>query len=310
MRLRKAEANTYVEQDYYQIELKEIIDKKKICKKIMYNVEWKDGRQEWVLQKKIEHEVEKLNEFESNWWRNKRKMDKNLIMEKSFENFKEDFKENEIEVKKDLIKLKGKKINLYDKLDKEILVKNTIKMNNDNINISPSKNLTINETKPAELGLDKQDINFFEIKKIMKTSSSPKRQIKGTTSIKSNQSNSEKKKKTMKSSRNTDIEQMLNNKRYRINDDDKEVIESHNVGNLPEEIPKINSTQINIIDWEEIIETEYLVLWKKRDDGTIPNPSFIGEKEAKEKYANLLIDFLSNTLKDKDIKKLDFPLNN
>ena len=158
-------------------------------------------------------------------------MDKNLIMEKSFENFKEDFKENEIEVKKDLIKLKGKKINLYDKLDKEILVKNTIKMNNDNINISPSKNLTINETKPAELGLDKQDINFFEIKKIMKTSSSPKRQIKGTTSIKSNQSNSEKKKKTMKSSRNTDIEQMLNNKRDRINDDDKEVIESHNVGN-------------------------------------------------------------------------------
>lgn len=305
MRLRKGENNTYIEQDYFQIQLNHILDKQSINKKIMYKVEWKDGRQEWVLQKKIEHELEMLNEFESIWWKNKRKMEKEGVAndERSLDNIKQEEinKKKVYMISKGLAKLKGKKINLYDNLDKDILLKNTIKMNESDT-ISP--NMTVDDK--AEDSTEKQDINTFEIKKMSKVNLSPLI-VKSTKSVKSNQSPSEKKIKIK--TKNPDIEKvLLNNKRERYVDDHHEAL-CNKVSN-EEEIPRINYPQISILDYEDIVETDYLVMWKKREDGTIPPVSFISEKEAQEKYGNLLIDFLSKTLKDKEIKKLEFPLNN
>ena len=305
MRLRKGENNTYIEQDYFQIQLNHILDKQSINKKIMYKVEWKDGRQEWVLQKKIEHELEMLNEFESIWWKNTRKMEKEGVAndERSLDNIKQEEinKKKVYMISKGLAKLKGKKINLYDNLDKDILLKNTIKMNESDT-ISP--NMTVDDK--AEDSTEKQDINTFEIKKMSKVNLSPLI-VKSTKSVKSNQSPSEKKIKIK--TKNPDIEKvLLNNKRERYVDDHHEAL-CNKVSN-EEEIPRINYPQISILDYEDIVETDYLVMWKKREDGTIPPVSFISEKEAQEKYGNLLIDFLSKTLKDKEIKKLEFPLNN
>lgn len=324
MRLRKGENNQYLEEDYLQIELKEILDKQTINKKIMYSVEWKDGRKEWVPQKKIQHECEKLNDFESLWWRNKRKYEKEGILNNSYNDQvnNEDISYNGIcndgnKVIEEFLQEKN-----CEEINKQDLTSNCI---NNNINM----NKDIETLCPTNIQIENPDTRFedqssidkaidnspFEIKKINKSDSSQTVKKNSRKKSKSIHSNTEHKMVKNKNP-NMNIEKvLLGNKREKpleevqemeLTKNDRENVQVKK--NEEEEIPKINYPEINILECDDIEETEYLVQWKKREDGTIPNFSFISEKEAQSKFSNLLCDFLSKTLKDSEMKKLEFPI--
>ena len=317
MKLRHGENNNVVDADYLHVRLKTILEKEKIDKKFLYKVEWMDGTIDWVLEKKILHESEILNEFESKWWKDKRKKEKegnnvekdiNIVKEEVLLKEEEKYIGNMIEGKT-LARLKGKKINIYDNLSNDMLNNNIMKNNNSSEDLNKmneeKSNVTINiKVEPKEnideesSSLEKPEINTFNINKILKPSyksPSKKKKLKNNLSIKNPRLMGKSK------NQNVNIEQiLLNNKRERVEED-------LNFNN--NEVIKINYPTIKIIDYEDIIEVEYLVEWKQREDGTIPTVSFISEKTAQENYSNLLIDFLSKTLRDKNIKNLEFPLN-
>ncbi len=327
MRLRKGENNPFVEEDYFQIQLKEILDKQSFNKKVMYSVEWMDGRKEWVPLKKIQHETEKLNDFESIWWRNKRKSEKegNLNNSNNEQIIIEEISKNDIlnSGNKEKTNLKEKEDsfqeNLYVEKDlTKVCINNNYKMTEDLETLHPT-NIQIDnpeiklEDQPS---IDKAlDNSPFEIIKVIKSDSSQTKRKVSRKNSKSIQSNSEQK-QVKNRNPNMNIEKvLLGNKREKPIEEVDEIelsrkpCENVGKGKIQDEyIPRIKYPQITILECEDIEETEYLVQWKKREDGTIPNISFISEKEAMDKFPNLLCEFLSKTLKDTEMKKLEFPI--
>lgn len=315
MKLRHGENSNVVDSDYLHVQLKTILEKKKIDKKFMYKVEWMDGTMDWVLEKRIQHESYLLSRFECMWWKDKRKREKEgevnveekiLVKEEVEIKEEENYSVNMI-VGKSLAKLKGKKINIYDNFNIGINTENNVINNNSTEDLNKMNaektNMIINiKAEPKENldedlnSLEKQDINTFEIKKIIKPkikSHMKKKKLKNNLSTRNTKLMDKNKNK------NANIEQiMLNNKRERVGDDLKY-----------KEAIKINYPTIKILDYEDTIDVEYMVEWERREDGTIPTVSLISEATAQEKYPAMLIDFLSKTLRDKDIKKLEFPLD-
>ena len=314
MKLRHGENSNVVDSDYLHVQLKTILEKKKIDKKFMYKVEWMDGTQDWVLEKRIQHESVLLSKFECMWWKDKRKREKEgenkveeiLLVKEEVEIKEEDYSVNIIKGKS-LASLKGKKINIYENVNNGNIMDNNVYNNNSTEDLNKmnaeNSNVIINiKVEPKEnleddlVSLEKHEINTFDIKKILKPKSKShlkKKKLKNNILTRNQKLNDK--------TKNTNIEQiMLNNKRERVDEDS-------NI-NYNEAI-KINYPSIKIIDFEDTLDVEYLVEWEQREDGTIPTISLISEAIAQEKYPDMLIDFLSKTLRDKDIKKLEFPLN-
>jgi len=327
MRLRKGENNPFLEEDYFQIQLKEIIDKQSFNKKVMYSVEWMDGRREWVPLKKIQHETEKLNDFESIWWRNKRKSEKEGYLNNSNNEQinTEEISKNDIlnSGNKEKTNLKEKEDSFQENVNEEkdltmVCINNKIKMTEDIGTLHPT-NIQIDNSEiklEDQPSIDKAlDNSPFEIKKVIKTDSSQTKKKDSRKNSKSFNSNQE---QTQVKNRNPNMnieKVLLGNKREKpIEEIDEIELSKKQIENvekskiLDEEIPRIKFPQITILDCEDIEETEYLVQWKKREDGTIPNISFISEKEAMDKFPNILCEFLSKTLKDTEMRKLEFPI--
>ena len=260
-----------------------------------------DGTTEWVPEKKIHHESDILNRFESEWWKDKRRKEKefnnfeNIIKIAKDDDIEEDTPGgNQLEVKLKA-KLKGKKINIYNNLNNEIFDdlednKHDEDLNNSNVELINGVfkiNMNPHGTTEDDLSvLEKKEVIPFKNKKRLKHSVRFKPILKKRKKL----ANKNPKPILKSKNQNVNLEQiMLNNKRERVDDN----LEINQI-----EPNKITYPTIKIIDYEDSIDTEYLVEWKQREDGTIPTNSFVDEKTAQTKYADLLIDFLRKTLKE------------
>lgn len=326
MRLRKGDNPTFFEEDYYHVQLKQIIDRKTEDKKIKYYVEWMDGRKEWVPLKRIQHESLIVGRFDAFWYKMQREKKANKTSNSKEGSIKHSpiiKTEEEISPlgsEKKLSKIKTSEIiEIVGKTaNKEATKQKTFESNLlfDNGDYKNKMSDCFGNLNPVSI-----EINAVGTETKKNTSDSlmsDKKQNQGDkisspSERKPNEQNDKKKKKAIPT-------QMLKNKRERNIDivgDDK-VVSTSIVNNekideiaqpLKEVPPIINYPLMKIVGYEEIDEVEYLVQWKPREDGFKPQVSFISEKTAKEKYSVLLIDFLSKTLKEKRVESLEFPLN-
>lgn len=308
MKLRNEE----IESKYVDFNLKSIIDKQIIDKRWKYQVEWMNGRKEWVTENSIMHEQEKLKKFESDWWRKKKLREKEEKMKK-LESSASDINESE----------QSKK--LEDKETKEIkdLIEAKEPVTKSKKQIK-GKKIILNDNS---LYKDNFDVIKEETTPLFPTKTEPP--IQETKQIDTKNPNQEKdndcKAKVIKGNLTKPEEhsRILEKQRIEIDFEEKDIPKktvqsnpNNPVNPLVPETPEVlfigmkknrnPETKIKILSYREKNDVEYGVKWKVRDDGTIPSTSILPECYLKEKYPQLLIDFLSKALRQKEIQTLEF----